>query len=695
MAMIKPHTVKRPVKRKMLLLFLLLATGIVVAGFWYYHGYRRQYRDQIEHKLEAVATLKANEISQWRRERLEDGIDLTDNPLFASLAARGWITGSDPQARGDLIRWLTTTLRDGSYDQALLVAPGGATLLSLPAGRAPLSPAVRALLPGLFAGGRPQLSDFYRSPNDHRVHLNLLAPLRDPQHRPLAAVVLRIDPSRYLYPLIQSWPTESATAETVLTERDDANAVVLNELRFKNGTALQLRLPLTQTAYPIVQAVRGTTGITQGRDYTGKRVLIFIRKIPDTPWFILSKMDFMEVYGPLTRQLWWVGTAVLLLVIGAAVGTLILWRQQQNSYELGLQLTRQENSWLLDLITRSLNEVFVFDPLTLRFTFVNRGAQRNLGYTMDELALMTAFSIKPELDEERFRHLIKPLLADQEEMLIFETVHQRKDGSRYPVEVHLQLMQSGSERHFLAVITDISERKAYQEQLEAKNAELERFTYSMSHDLKSPLVTIKTFLGYLPEDIASGDRHRLDKDMEFMRSAADRMGLLLDELLELSRIGRVMQDSVVTPHDQLVQMALQMVAGRMEGMAVEFDLQPQTLALYGDRTRLVEIWQNLIENAVKYRGAADPLQIGIGLEQTGGETIFFVRDNGIGIDPRHRHKIFNLFDKLDPKSEGTGIGLALVKRIVELYQGRIWVESEGVGRGSCFRFTLPGALQKD
>jgi len=239
---------------------------------------------------------------------------------------------------------------------------------------------------------------------------------------------------------------------------------------------------------------------------------------------------------------------------------------------------------------------------------------------------------------------------------------------------------------------DITELRRTERDLQEKNAELERFTYTVSHDLKSPLVTVKTFLGYLEQDMASMNTERVQKDVLYIRNAAEKMGLLLDELLEMSRIGRLINPPVRASFGDLVEEALQAVAGSIADRGVEVRVEGD-VTLYGDRQRLAEIWQNLVENAVKFMGEQASPRIEIGVERVGGETVFFVRDNGIGINPRYADKIFGLFEKLDSKSKGTGLGLALVKRIVEFYQGKIWAESPGVGEGACFRFTLPEALK--
>lgn len=226
-------------------------------------------------------------------------------------------------------------------------------------------------------------------------------------------------------------------------------------------------------------------------------------------------------------------------------------------------------------------------------------------------------------------------------------------------------------------------------QLESKNAELEQFTYTVSHDLKSPLVTINGFLGYLEQDAESGNIPRLKGDLQRIREAVEKMQRLLGELLELSRIGRLVNAPESIPFEGLVREALEIIHGQLEAGHVTVQLQPNLPAVYGDRQRLVEVLQNLVDNAAKFMGKNEnpKIEIGQGGEED-GQPVFFVKDNGIGIAPEHHKLVFDLFNKLDPKAEGTGIGLALVKRIVEVHGGRIWVESES-GKGAIFRFSLP------
>ncbi|GAB4427387.1 MAG: hypothetical protein Fur0044_25280 [Anaerolineae bacterium] len=260
----------------------------------------------------------------------------------------------------------------------------------------------------------------------------------------------------------------------------------------------------------------------------------------------------------------------------------------------------------------------------------------------------------------------------------------------------------------LAVLVDVTDRKRAEEslrqekvereilisELEAKNAELERFIYTISHDLKSPLITIRGFLGFVERAALAGNIAQMQADIVRIAKATDKMQQLLDELLELSRIGRLMNPPEAALLSDLAAEAIEMVAGRLAERGVEVAIAPDLPPVYGDRSRLRELLENLLDNAVKYMGHQPHPRVEIGVRRNHAEPIFYVRDNGMGIEPRYHQKVFGLFEKLNPQTEGSGVGLAIVKRIVEVHGGRIWIESDGVGQGSAFCFTLPSSASK-
>lgn len=239
---------------------------------------------------------------------------------------------------------------------------------------------------------------------------------------------------------------------------------------------------------------------------------------------------------------------------------------------------------------------------------------------------------------------------------------------------------------------ELQQRKTLIEELENKNTELERFNYTVSHDLKTPLVTIRGFLGYLEEDMVKGNAERFKKDVKRIENAVDKMNNLLKDLLELSRVGRIMNPPEFISFEYLVHEAVEIVRGRLAQGNITVHTQPNLPVVHVDIPHVILALQNLIDNAAKYMGDQKSPRIEIGMEEReNGQQVFFVRDNGMGINPEYYEQIFGLFNKLDVGSDGTGVGLALVKRIIEVNGGRIWVVSE-IGAGSTFYFTLQGSL---
>jgi len=240
----------------------------------------------------------------------------------------------------------------------------------------------------------------------------------------------------------------------------------------------------------------------------------------------------------------------------------------------------------------------------------------------------------------------------------------------------------------------VRERERFIEELGMRNAELERFSYTVSHELKSPIVTIKNFLGIIDRDLNLKNYESAQKDFYRIMRATNKMHDTLSDLLELSRIGRIVNPYETINVSELVQEALETVHGRVQDRRIVVETAASFPSVHGDRVRLREVFENLIDNAAKYSGEQKSPVIEIGIRE-GKEAVFYVKDNGLGIAPQYHARIFNLFDKLDPNSDGTGVGLALIKRIVEVHGGKIWVESEGLGRGSTFCFTIPNNNMED
>jgi len=289
-------------------------------------------------------------------------------------------------------------------------------------------------------------------------------------------------------------------------------------------------------------------------------------------------------------------------------------------------------------------------------------------------------------DRPAFSSFLDTLISSQEKETCEVTLLCEDMPAR---TVQIEAMSDSIGQECRLVVIDISEHKLAAEKLHQKNAEVEQFIYTVSHDLRSPVVTVKTFLGYLEHDMANNDPAQLAQDLLFIHNAADKMSILLDELLVMSRIDRVETLPVRVPLSELLSEVLDTMAGVISKGKVEIHLPDADLMLFCDRSRVCQIWQNLIENAIKYRSGDSLPRIELGVRQKADEMVFYVKDNGIGIDPQHQSKIFGMFEKLDSKSSGAGLGLSMIQRIVEKCGGRVWVESRGNGQGSCFYFTLP------
>jgi len=333
-----------------------------------------------------------------------------------------------------------------------------------------------------------------------------------------------------------------------------------------------------------------------------------------------------------------------------------------------------------------------------RFVIINPAFAEICGYASPEEMIEKVTDIPNQLyanPEDRLR--FQKQIAAEGKVNGFEVQFKTPTRGLVWVSIHAKALrdEQGNIRHYDGTIEDITDRKRAEEtrerllaEIAAKNQELESFVYTISHDLRAPLVSMDGFYSLLKRESQDQLGEQGQHYLERIRANVAHMNTLVTELLELSRIGRVVGPEEEIDVGALLREIEKGLALKLEQEGVEFIVQQPLPAVRGDRGRIRQVFANLIENAVKFRSPERGLRIEVGCEEERGFYRLHVRDNGIGISPQYQEQIFEPFRQLDKGIEGVGMGLALVKRIVEHHGGRLWMESE-LGKGSTFYFTIP------
>ncbi len=497
-----------------------------------------------------------------------------------------------------------------------------------------------------------------------------------------------------------------------------------------NPDLIMAELPPPGVSLALDRAIRGEEGSERYTTTQGIDSLATVRSLEVTDWFIATITPISEAYLPIRdmqRRM-----TLITLVVTVLVGSIVWWILQRqlkpllSTVDVLEQMTQQDQTWtnlpltggneinrLIGSFNRLLHVVIEREQENKRFktmadnavygramadmegnlVYINRFFAEIHGYTPAELLGKNLSIFHTSSQLEHVDNLVSQLRQDGY-FSPSEVWHVHRHGTEFPMLMSAITLKDddGNPQYLTTSAVDITDQKRVQLALELKNTELEQFVYGVSHDLKSPLVTVRVFVSILKQDLLKGHYQQINDDLNYIDKAADKIGQLLDALLQYSRIGRSDAPAQPLSAEQSLQDCLAALAGILPQHQVQVLTSELPQLLYGDPLHFGQIWQNLIENAVKYRGDQLHPRIEIGARHEGPDVVFYVRDNGMGIAPEHRERIFNLFSQLNPESDGSGLGLALVKKIVTNYQGRIWVESEGAGKGSCFMLTLPGAL---
>ena len=575
--------VSRKTPWQLLLIFFILVIAICSVGLFYYESQKKGIRKDKQDELLAIADLKVGQIANWRKERLADAATIRGNFLLVPHMQRFLHNPEEAKGKEGILTWMESFKETHQYDDILLLDDEGTPLLSVANKGQVIGPDVRKLASEAIETGKIVFSDLYRSKVDGRIHLSIIVPiLSEDKDETLGFFLLRIDPYLFLYPLIEKWPTPSLTAETMLIRREGDEVIYLNDVRHLTGTALTLRLPISDPHLPAAMLVKGREGIVEGTDYRGTEVLAAIRSVPGSSWGIVSKVDKEELYAPIRERLWNVMLVIGLCLLSAGSGVLLIWRK------------------------------------------------------------------RAEEEQKKYREQLEA------------TVKLRTE----------ELEQANT-------------------QLKESYKDLESFSYSVSHDLRQPLVVIEGFSRNLLKK--SGDK--LDDDargkLSVIGDQAAKMTHLIKDLLGFSYASTKEIRKTYIDMNVLLHSVIEETKIAADKRTVEFETKDLPAA-WGDEALIRQVLVNLLSNALKYSRPRELSKIESGGEENEKENIYFIKDNGVGFDSAQADKLFSPFKRLHSSAEfeGTGIGLAISKRIINKHGGRIWAEGK-LNEGATFYFTLP------
>ena len=479
----------------LLLVFFSLTAGIVTAAFLYYRNYEKNYRVEVESQLSAIAELKVGLLEDWRAERLADAAIFYKNAAFSALVRRHFEQPEEQEAQNQLRTWLSQVQAAYRYDRVMLLDPQFSKKMIIPDGPERSTSFVSPSSVDGLRSGQVVFEDFYWNEQNRRIYLKVLVPILDEARgdRPVAhdtrviarsdrvidhdnrimgILALRIDPETYLYPSINRWPTPSLTAETLIVRRDGNDVLYLNELRFQKNTALKLRIPLGRQDVPAVKAALGQEGIVEGVDYRGAPVIAALRAVPNSPWFLIARMDTAEVFEPLRERLWEIVVAAAILLLGAGAALGYLWRRQRarfirDRYQATEALSESE-SRLGAIAASAQDAILMMDPGGA-LTFWNSAAERILGHTPAEaLGRNLHDLIAPQRFHAAHHAAFPEFLRSGKGAAVGQTLELqacRKDGREIVVALSLSavLLQGGW--HAVGILRDISELKRAEENL--------------------------------------------------------------------------------------------------------------------------------------------------------------------------------------------------------------------------------------
>ncbi|MBM4275703.1 MAG: PAS domain S-box protein [Deltaproteobacteria bacterium] len=674
----------------LILIFFILSIGILTTGYFYYKNQEAYIKKEKQQELAAIIALKIDQIVSWRQERLDFASTIMDDPFFA-MRVRDFISRkSNPKKTTHLQEQILerlTALASYQYQSLALIDAAGNVPLAVPASKQELPPYVKSLAYQAMQTKKVVFSDLYRDV-DAKVRLSVLTPLLVIQgdEKVIVGVILMVmEPYQFLYPLIKSWPTPSLTGETELIRRENDEVVFLNELRHRQNIPLNLRFALESPDLLAATVAQGKKGIVEGLDYRGVPVLAAAGVIPDSPWFLIAKVDTNEIYAPLQKRVREVVFLLVILIASAGITVAYFWRNQQIRFYRGQYEVERERRALAqryEYLTRFANDIILVADQNLKIVEANNRALTAYGYEWEELLQLRLKDLYPPGSEPVINNLLRHV--EEERGLIFEANQQRRDGTTFPVEVSLRLLEMEGGKLFQAIIRDITQRKRTEEVLKeseknlrqlasrllsAQEDERKRISRELHDELGHALLALKL-------QVESVEEQLLPQQVSLKQEVSRMLGSINATIEEVRRL--YLDLSPGDLEDLGLTIALRSLIEDFAHLQKQIKWKINMEYLDGlfslpIQTAIYRVVQEALTNIGKH---ARPKNVFLEIKRDNQKVSFTIEDDGIGFE---RNKVV---------TEKKTLGLLAMEERVRILGGSfdLWSQEK---RGTRITFTIP------
>jgi PAS domain S-box-containing protein len=692
-------------------LFVILTVGALLIFRYQLNLIRENKYTEIR----AIAHLKSDEIVRWLGERYSDVDYFSSSAELKSIIRQAGKGTNDSILQKEFNRVFQRMRKNHHYADVIVVDLEGHILYSFIGSHQHADSGLMSIVSSVQKSQKILLNDFSIGPDSQFIHLDIVAPVHiDNSNK--AVLIFTVDPSTFLYPLIQSWPAPVKTAETLLLRKEGDSILYLNQLKYAPNAALRLRQQLTDRSLPPLDAVNGKLESFEGKDYAGRNVIADISSIKGTPWLMVAKIDKSEVFYELKfRIILQVVMLVMFLLFISSMAAFLYNRRQKSIYE---QLFLREQEFRLAqeefrITLYSIGDAVITTDPGGNIRHMNMAAEKLTGWRESEASGRRFEDVITILHEKSSGKIDNPVNRVLQEGLFIDhfnsTVLVAKDGREIPVVESGAIVYDQQNRisGVVLVFHDITSRKETEEQIRKLNAELENrveerteqlkktnkeleaFTYSVSHDLRAPLRAIDGFSAMLEIDYKNSLDDEGRRLIHVVRQNAQKMGILIDELLTFSRLGRARMNHTTIDMKEMADSVIEELTLADKGKNMEIKVE-DLLPVKGDPGMMRQVWINLISNALKFSQRKAEIKISISSSKETGRIVYCIQDNGAGFDMKYYDKLFGVFQRLhsEKEFEGTGVGLAIVQQVVVRHGGTIWADGK-IHLGATFCFSLP------